>query len=168
MKVISERAGARRPGPWLRYGATAAAVAVTAAVGATTADPDSTWYASLRKPSWQPPSWAFGLVWTPLYASIASAAGHALGRAPDPRRRAGIAAELAANLALNASWSRLFFARRDPEAALAGNVLLNLSNARLIRRIGRTDRAAAAALAPYAGWCAFAAALNASIVRLNR
>ncbi|MEU1706852.1 TspO/MBR family protein [Streptomyces sp. NPDC005706] len=168
MKVISERGGTRRPGPWQRYGAATAAVAVTAAVGAAATDPDSTWYASLRKPSWQPPPWAFGVVWTPLYASIACAAGHALGRTPDRRRRAGIVRDLAANLALNAAWSRLFFAHRAPKAALAGNVLLNIGNAQLIRQIARTDRAAAGALLPYAAWCAFAAALNASIVRLNR
>ncbi|WP_460109993.1 TspO/MBR family protein [Streptomyces sp. YKOK-J1] len=167
MKVISERGGTRRPRPWLRYGAAAAAVAATAVAGATATDPDSDWYAALRKPSWQPPSWAFGVVWTPLYASIAYAAGHALGRAQDPRRRAGIVRDLAANLALNAAWSRLFFAHRSPRAALADNVLLNLGNAQLIRQIARTDRAAAGALLPYAAWCAFAAALNASIVRLN-
>ncbi|MFE3635583.1 TspO/MBR family protein [Streptomyces sp. NPDC059168] len=168
MKVISERGGVRRPGPWLRYGAAAAAVAVTAVAGATATDPDSTWYGSLRKPSWQPPPRAFGVVWTPLYASIVFSAGRALGRAPDPRHRAGIVRDLAVNLTLNAAWSRLFFAHRAPGAALADNALLNISNAQLIRQIARTDRAAAGALLPYAAWCAFAAALNASIVRLNR
>ena len=34
----------------------------------------------LAKPRWQPPPRAFGLVWTPLYASIAWAGGHALQR----------------------------------------------------------------------------------------
>ncbi|GEJ98954.1 TspO/MBR family protein [Streptomyces sp. NPDC014684] len=167
MNPISER-GDRRPGPWLRYGAAAAAVAATAVTGATATDPDSAWYASLRKPSWQPPPWAFGVVWTPLYASIAYAAGRALGRARSPRQRAGIVRDLAADLALNAAWTRLFFGRRDPQAALAEIALLNLGNALLIRRIARTDRTAAGVLAPYAAWCVFATALNASIVRLNR
>jgi tryptophan-rich sensory protein len=39
---------------------------------------------------------------------------------------------------------------------------------RLIRRTARTDPRAAAALVPYALWCAFATALNADIARRNR
>lgn len=166
MKLLSERSGAPgRTGPLLRYGATTAAVAATAATGARAVDPDSRWYKSLRKPSWQPPSGAFGIVWPPLYAAIAYAAGRALGRTP---HRGRLLTELATNLTLNAGWTQLFFARRSPEAALAEVLLLDLSNARLIRRIGRADKTAARALVPYAAWCAFATALNASIVGLNR
>ncbi|MFF7331921.1 tryptophan-rich sensory protein [Streptomyces sp. NPDC008150] len=158
----------RRSGAWLRYGAAAAAVTVTAVAGAKAVDPRSAWYASLRKPSWQPPPRAFGLVWTPLYASIAYAAGHALGATSDRRQHTALTTSLAANLSLNAGWNYLFFARRSPAAGLAGTLLLDVSNADLIRRTARTDRAAARALAPYAAWCAFATALNASIALRNR
>jgi benzodiazapine receptor len=37
----------------------------------------------------------------------------------------------------------------------------------LIRQTWRADRTAAVLLVPYAGWTAFATALNAEIVRLN-
>ncbi len=47
-------------------------------------------------------------------------------------------------------------------------MLLDLSNAELIRRTARIDPRAAAALAPYALWCAFATVLNADIARRNR
>ncbi|MFJ8942829.1 tryptophan-rich sensory protein [Streptomyces sp. NPDC102395] len=50
---------------------------------------------------------------------------------------------------------------------MADTVLLDLSNAQVISRIVRTDKTAACVLAPYAAWCAFATALNASLVRLN-
>ncbi|MEV6837267.1 TspO/MBR family protein [Streptomyces sp. NPDC051133] len=79
MTPVSGRDGGARPatrrtGPWLRQGAATAAVAATAVAGSQAVDPDSAWYKALRKPRWQPPSWAFGAVWTRLYASIAGAA----------------------------------------------------------------------------------------------
>ncbi|MFH8800994.1 TspO/MBR family protein [Streptomyces sp. NPDC017936] len=159
-------ARSRRGGPWLRYGSAAAAVTVSAVTGARAVDADSAWYRSLRKPSWQPPSWAFGAVWTPLYASIAYAAGRAWG-VPAQRRRAALTASLAVNLTLDAGWNRLFFHHRSPRAGLAGTLLLDLSTVDLIRRTARVDRQAAAVLVPYAAWCAFATALNASLARRN-
>ncbi|MFF5187416.1 TspO/MBR family protein [Streptomyces sp. NPDC000345] len=167
MRLISEDGG-RRPGrAWLRFGACGAAVTATAVAGARAVDADSAWYRSLRKPVWQPPSWAFGVVWTPLYASIAYAGGRALGKACDRHERRRLAASMAVNLALNAGWNWLFFGLRSPRAGLVGTVLLDLSNVDLIRRTARTDRTAAGALLPYAAWCGFATALSSSIARRN-
>lgn len=157
----------RPSGRGATYAATAAAVTVTALAGARAVDPAGQWYRSLDKPPWQPPSWAFGAVWTPLYASIAWSAGRALGRARPDQRRPLVTA-LAANLTLNAAWNWLFFRARSPQAGLAGTALLDLSNAHLISRTARADAVAAAALLPYAAWCAFATALNSSIARRNR
>ncbi|MEU8343888.1 TspO and MBR related proteins [Actinomadura meyerae] len=151
----------------LTYAATAAATAAAAAIGSKAVNANTVWYRSLSKPAWQPPSWAFGLVWTPLYASIAWAGGHALLRAGGRRHRE-LAAGLGVNLALNAAWNQLFFGRRSTKAGLVGTVLLDLSNADLIRRTAAVDTAAAGALVPYAAWCAFATALNADIARRNR
>jgi tryptophan-rich sensory protein len=150
----------------LNYLATTAAVTACAAAGAKAVDPASAWYQNLDKPPWQPPSWAFGAVWTPLYASIAWAQGRALTRARPEQRRALIAS-LATNLTLNASWNWLFFRARNPAAGVAGTLLLDASNAHLINRTARADTAAAAALLPYAAWCAFATALNSSIALRN-
>ncbi|MGW8780867.1 TspO/MBR family protein [Streptomyces sp. NPDC055796] len=167
MRLISE--DSRRIAPpvsWKRYAAAAVVVAAAATAGSVAVDADSAWYRSLRKPAWQPPSWAFGVVWTPLYASIAFAAGHALGRTRG-REGARLAASFGVNLALNAGWTWLFFRRRSPRAALAGTLILDLSNAELIRRTSRTDPVAARALLPYSAWCVFATALNISLTRRN-
>ncbi|SDD80966.1 TspO/MBR family protein [Streptomyces prasinopilosus] len=163
----SHRRSSRSPS-WRRYGAATAAVAAAATAGARAVDADSTWYRTLRKPSWQPPPWTFGAVWTPLYATVAYAAGHSLGRADDPRQRRRLAGSLAGNLALNAGWNWLFFTRHSLRAGLAGTLLLDLSNADLLRRTARVDPTAARVLLPYAAWCCFATALNASLTRLNR
>ncbi|MFJ6540609.1 TspO/MBR family protein [Streptomyces sp. NPDC091385] len=155
------------PGTTRRWTAgVAVAVAATAVAGARAVDADSTWYRSLDKPAWQPPGWAFGAVWTPLYASIAWAGGRALGRTRG-RERARLAVALGADLALNAAWSHLCFRRRNLAAGLLGTVLLDLGNAHLLRRTAATDRAAALALTPYAAWCLFATALNADLLRRN-
>lgn len=156
----------RRVHPSVNYLATAAAVTATALAGARAVDASSSWYQSLEKPRWQPPSWAFGVVWTPLYASIAWAGGRAVTRARPEQRRA-LARSLATNLALNAAWNWLFFGARSPAAGVAGTLLLDVSNAQLIKRTARVDPTAAAALLPYAAWCAFATALNSSIAMRN-
>jgi tryptophan-rich sensory protein len=152
--------------PWVTYALTSVAVGVTAAAGARAVDPDSAWYRGLAKPPWQPPPRAFGVIWTPLYASIAWASGRALRRAGG-RQRIALIASLAANLTLNAAWNWMFFGLRSPRAGLTGTVLLDISNAGLIRRAARTDPGAAASLVPYTLWCAFATVLNADIVRRN-
>jgi tryptophan-rich sensory protein len=69
---------------------------------------------------------------------------------------------------VNVAWNWMFFGLRSPRAGLAGTVLLDLSNVELIRRTARSDPRAAAALVPYALWCAFATVLNADIARRNR
>ncbi|MGW4560936.1 TspO/MBR family protein [Streptomyces sp. NPDC004561] len=164
MKIIGERSRAGGSGAWTACAAVA--VTATAVAGARAVDAGGPWYRSLDKPAWQPPSWAFGVVWTPLYASIAWAAGRGLSRARG-RERAALAVDLTVDLALNAAWSHLFFGRRSPLGGLVGTVLLDGGNARLVRRMAGTDRAAAAALTPYAAWCLYATALNFSLVQHN-
>jgi len=162
-KWTARRARAARAAP---YAGAALAVTAAALVGARASGPASPWYRSLDRPRWQPPPWVFPAVWTPLYASIAWSAGHALGRATG-RERAALAASYGTNLALNAGWTWLFFGLRSPAAGVAGSVLLDAHNLRLIGRVARHDPAAAAALAPYAGWCLFATALSGSLARRN-
>ncbi|WP_433237063.1 TspO/MBR family protein [Streptosporangium sp. CA-135522] len=142
------------------------AVTVTAVAGGAATRPGSTWYRRLRKPSWQPPPKAFGLVWTPLYGLIALGAARTLDRRGGEERQA-FATAFAANLVLNAMWNVVFFRARSPKLALAEISVLNASNAALIRRAWQTDRVAGAILLPYGAWTLFATALNTAIVRLN-
>lgn len=149
-----------------------AAVLTAAAAGAgfLGTKPDTDWYRSLDKPSWQPPKEAFPLVWTPLYGLIAWGTGRALARAgersEEDRRR--LLVLTTADLAANAGWCWAFFARRSPATGLVVIGALDALNVALLRETARHDRAAAAALTPYVAWSGFATALNAAIWRRNR
>jgi len=145
--------------------AVAAATLITAVAGSLATDPDSPWFRRLRKPPWYPPPATFGIVWTGLYAAMAWAGGEVLVRSGSGRAafvRAG-----AANLALNAAWTPLFFRAHRPWLAAAECAALTASTVDLVRRAAAVSGPPAAALAPYAAWTAFATALSADIARRN-
>jgi benzodiazapine receptor len=150
-----------------RLAQTSAAVAATAVVGGLGTDVTSRWYRHLDKPAWQPPGAAFGPAWTTLYGLIAVASARTLDRIEEPAERRAFARALGANLVLNAGWNWLFFKARRPRWALAEILLMEVSTLDLTRRAAKTDAPAAAMLVPYAGWVAFATALNTSIAHRN-
>src|SRR5512142_3079444 len=140
------------------------AAAVAGSVGT---DPGSGWYLKLDKPRWQPPGYAFPLVWTPLYGLIAWGTGRMVDKA-DPQDRSRLLALTGANLAVNAGWCWAFFKHQSPSGGLASIALLDVLNLVLVREAATRDKKAGAALLPYVLWTGFATALNASIWRRNR
>jgi len=146
---------------------TSAAVTATAVIGVLGTDVTSRWYRHLDKPSWQPPGAAFGPAWTTLYALMSVASARTLARLEEPRERRAFATAFGTNLVLNAGWNWLFFTARRPRWALAEILFLEVSTLDLTRRAAKADAPAARMLVPYAGWVAFATALNAAIARRN-
>jgi translocator protein len=150
---------------------TVGAVFLTSAIGGLASRPaESTWYAGLKKPSFQPPRQAFPIVWPILYADIAAVSAATLDHLAS-RDRAGarkFAALLGANLALNAGWTWLFFGRRQLGASAVAAAVLTASSADLTRRAVAIRGPAAGALAAYPAWCAFATLLSTRIWQLNR
>ncbi len=125
------------------------------------------WYASLRVPSWKPPDWAFGPVWTTIFTLTAIAGVLAWNAAPEGPERTWLLAAFALNGVLNIAWSGLFFRLERPDWALIEVAALWLSVAVLIVAVGRHSGLGAVLLVPYLVWVGIAAALNWSIVRLN-
>ncbi len=126
------------------------------------------WYASLAKPAWTPPTWVFGPAWTILYAMMAVAAWRLwrrLGARPRESRRALVL--FAVQLALNLSWTPVFFGMQRPDLALVVILFLWVAIAATIVAAWKACRTAAALLVPYLAWVTFATALNAAIWRLN-
>ena len=124
------------------------------------------WYDSLVKPSWQPPDWAFGPVWTLIYITtgIASVRAWRLG---DARQRRLFLIALLINCVLNVLWSLLFFKMQRPDLALIEVVALWLSIVPLILLPLRYSPRSSLLMLPYLSWVSVAAYLNLSIVRLN-
>lgn len=151
---------------------TATGVVATALIGGLASRPaQSTWYESLRKPSFQPPRQAFPVVWSMLYADIAAVSASTVddmeerGATEHARTYSRL---LALNLVLNASWSWLFFNRRLLGTAAVAAAALTASSADLTRRSVNERGASAATLALYPLWCAFATVLSSRIWWLNR
>lgn len=146
-------------------GAALAAVAVAVLGGlATEIGP---WYYALKKPSWQPPDWLFGPVWTMIYALTTVAGLKAAMAAPDGAARRGIVIAFAINAFFNVLWSLLFFRLHRPDWALVEVGFLWASIVGLMVVTGRYRRLAALLLLPYLLWVSFAAFLNYTIVQLN-
>jgi tryptophan-rich sensory protein len=122
------------------------------------------WYRTLAKPSWNPPDWVFGPVWTTLYIMMAVAAW-LVWRTRD---RVGPAMALFfVQLGLNLLWSLLFFGARSPGLALIEVVFL--WGAVLLTMLAFFGRQTTAGwlFVPYLAWVSFAAVLNFAIWSLN-
>jgi tryptophan-rich sensory protein len=147
-----------------------AVFAVAALGGLATASGTASWYATIAKPSFNPPSWVFGPVWTLLYILMAVAA-YLLWSAPirpeaAPIRRWALIA-YAVQLLLNLAWSPAFFALQSPFAGVLVIVPLWISILVTLLLAWRVRRSAAMLLLPYLAWVSFAALLNMAIWRLN-
>jgi len=124
------------------------------------------WYADLRKPTWNPPNWIFAPAWSTLYLLMAVAAWIVWRRA-GLRAPGGALGLFSAQLILNVAWSVLFFGLRSPAAALGGIVVLWVAIVATIVAFSRTSPAASWIMIPYLAWVTFAGALNLAIWRLN-
>lgn len=121
------------------------------------------WYARLRKAPFNPPNWVFAPIWTILYVLIAVAGWRIFARAPG-----GAAMGLwVAALALNFLWPPVFFRLHWPAVALGVVLALLLADILFVVASWPVDQVAALLFVPYIAWVAFAALLNAAIVRLN-
>jgi tryptophan-rich sensory protein len=145
--------------------AAVSAIAV-AALGALMTDLGP-WYANLRKPSWQPPDWLFGPVWTLIFALCALSGYIAWREAPNRGGRDGVIGLFALNGFLNVLWSTIFFRVKRPDWALVEVGLLWFSIVLMIVVLMRYSKTASLLLLPYLAWVTFAAVLNWSVVRLN-
>ena len=140
------------------------AVAIVAVVGVLASASAPAQYAGLVQPSWAPPSWLFGPVWTVLYVMIAVSGWLVWRRAGWVRSAHGV---YAVQLVLNMLWSPLFFGAGLLGLAFADILLLAASIVATIVLFARVSLLAAVLLVPYLAWVGFGSALNFAIWQLN-
>ena len=121
------------------------------------------WYAQLAKPSFNPPGWIFGPVWTALYIMIAIAGWHLWHE-----NRNGWAMRLWwIQLILNFAWSPIFFSAHQIGGALVVISVLLIVIIAIIAITFRQHRLVTWLFVPYAAWVAFASVLNAALFVMN-
>ncbi len=148
--------------------AVAAPVVIGGLSGFATARGVSTWYPTLVKPSFNPPAWIFGPVWTVLYIMMGVAAYLVWRQGTDADGVRVALAVFVVQLALNGLWSILFFGMHSPGWALVEIVVLWWAIGATIWIFWRVAPAAGVLLLPYWAWVSFATILNASLWWLNR
>ena len=148
-----------------------ALAAAAGAVGGIASRDAGDFYGALAKPTWAPPGWLFGPVWSALYLLMGVAAwlvwrARPATPAEHSSRRWGLAL-FVGQLGLNALWTWLFFAWRQGGAAFGEIVLLWVAVAVTAWLFGRVRPLAGWCLAPYLGWVSFAAALTWAVWQRN-
>lgn len=127
----------------------------------------ATWYQTLNKPTWNPPSAWFGPVWTLLFILMGIAAYY-IGQSPSKLKLKKSALRFFyVHLLANILWSILFFGLKNPGLALAELVFLWFFILIIIVKFWPINKLAAYLLLPYLFWVSFAGYLNFTIWQLN-
>lgn len=129
---------------------------------------DLSWYSTLNKPFFTPPSWLFGPAWTVLYVLMAISAVLIWRRGIKEKPVKEALKVFGIQLVLNLSWSPIFFGAKNILLALLVIVIMWIYIVKTIWAFGRIDKTAGYLLYPYLLWVSFATILNFSVWILNR
>ena len=125
------------------------------------------WYRALRKPSWNPPDWAFGPAWTVILGLAGWAGVLAWIHAPDAWTHTQIIVLFGVNIVFHMLWSPIFFNFRRPDWAFIEVWFLWFSIVAIMVGVAPLSALACWLLLPYLLWVSFAAFLNFVIVQMN-
>jgi tryptophan-rich sensory protein len=134
--------------------------------GIITQDSVGTWYQTLNKPDFNPPDWLFAPVWIILFFMMGMAAWLVWLKKGFGESKLAMSL-FVIQLALNLTWSYLFFGLRNPSYALAEIIPLLVAILATADAFRRISLAAGILMLPYAAWVSFAILLNYEIVMLN-
>lgn len=119
------------------------------------------WYITLNKPTFSPPNFLFGPVWTTLYF-LMGVSLYLVWKKKNSLKLFWI------HLFFNATWSIMFFGLRNPLLGLINILILWLLIVIVIYKFWKINKTAGLLLLPYLAWVSFATYLNYSIWILNK
>ena len=131
--------------------------------GITTFKFKEPWYSTLVKPSFNPPDWVFGPVWTILYILMAIAIWNVWIKS----KNINVVYLYFIHLFFNTTWSVVFFGFNQIELALINLIVLILFIVILFRKYKVVSKLSAYLMIPYFLWCCFAFLLNLNLMMLN-
>ncbi len=141
---------------------------IGAVAGFFTVNAIKNWYMYLNKPTFNPPNWIFGPVWTLLYLLMGVAFYNSLKS--ENKHSSAYKNSIVlfwVQLTLNLFWTIAFFGLRNPELAFAIIILLIAAISFWIMQLQKVHRTSAYLQVPYLLWCCFAIVLNYYIIHLN-
>jgi tryptophan-rich sensory protein len=128
---------------------------------------NAVWYASLRKPRFNPPEALMPLIWTAIESLLAFTGFRLLRRRPSPARNRALAGWGSITLMIG-GWSLIFFGRKNLAASAVASAAMVAGGVYTYRTTHAIDPQAARAVLPFIAWTAFATVLSTAIWRLNR
>lgn len=123
------------------------------------------WYLTINRPSWNPPNWIFGPVWTTLYVLMGIAC-YLIWKSNHPEKRKLLTLYFI-QLGLNALWSPAFFGAQSPLFGLIVIIPLWVLILNCILQFRKVSNWASGLMVPYLLWVSFATVLNMAIWWLN-
>ncbi len=141
-------------------------LALGAVAGRFTAQAVPDWYASLNRPSYNPPNWVFGPVWTILYILLGISLYLIWKQFPSKERNNALRI-FSLQMFLNFIWSFVFFYFNQIGLALVVIIGLWLSIVFMLISFYKLKPLAAYLNIPYLIWVTFASVLNAAYFILN-
>ena len=131
--------------------------------GFTTATFKEPWYSEIILPSFNPPSWVFGPVWTTLYILMSIAIWRIWVIFHDRK----ILNLYFFHLFFNSTWSIVFFGFHQIELALINLIIILIFIIILMKIYFDKEKISFFIMIPYFLWSAYALVLNSAIVILN-
>lgn len=129
------------------------------------------WYSQLIKPSWAPPSWLFGPVWTVLYMIIVVSFGTVFYKASTKQISWMVALPFVLNLIFNFAFTPIQFGLKNNLLASVDILLVVVTLIWALYAIWHASpelRWVTYANIPYLLWGIFATCLQLTITYLNR
>ena len=126
------------------------------------------WYQQLLKPTWAPPSFVFGPVWTVLYAIIAASYGYVGYLFINHRIGFMVVLPFILNVLFNAAYSPIQFGLKNNVLASVDITLVLITLVWAMIAIYPHAKWVALVNIPYLLWVCFATVLQFTVTYLNR